>query len=166
MTPFKTDPKAHVHIMEIASEMKKAGLSDEFISGSATLAQEYEGAYDLVVLWAENANDQEERDEIAADLQEEIDSHDEQPRRVVEKPYVKFDDLDAIGADVAKFKKALRREVDKRGGISELSRLSGIPQPSLSRFFSSAAMPRRTTLYKIAKALSLPETIVVTDWVV
>lgn len=42
-----------------------------------------------------------------------------------------------------------------RGGISKLAELTGIPQPSLSRFFSSNAMPRRSTLLKIAKALNL-----------
>ena len=163
-TVFKTDPKSHVQIMSIATQMKKEGLSDDFVSASATLAQEYEGAHDLMVLWTE-AENEAEKNEVVADLQEEIDSHEELPQNVVEKPYVAFDDLDAIAKDVKKFKKALKKEVDKRGGVSELSRKSGIPQPSLSRFFNSASMPRRTTLYKIAKAMSLPEKIVVTDWV-
>lgn len=70
-----------------------------------------------MVLWAE-ASDEEEKGEIIADIQEEIDQFEELPRKVVEK----------------------------HGGINELSRLSGIPQPSLSRFFNSASMPRRTTL--------------------
>lgn len=163
-TLFKTDPKAHVQIMEIATRMKHAGLSNQFISDTAKLAQEYEGAYDLIVLWAKEETEKG-RNEIVADLQEEIDSHEEQLGRVVEKPYVSFDDLDGIAKDVMAFKKALRREVDKHGGISELARLTGIPQPSLSRFFSSVSMPRRTTLYRIAKALELPEKIVVMDWV-
>jgi len=163
-TLFKTDPSAHVQIMEIATRMKHVGLSNQFISDVAKLAQEYEGAFDLMVLW-----DQEEtekgRNEVVADLQEEIDSHDEQLDRVVEKPYVSFDDLDAISKNVTGFKKALRREVDRHGGISALARLTGIPQPSLSRFFASACMPRRTTIYRIAKALELPEKLVVMDWV-
>jgi DNA-binding phage protein len=43
----------------------------------------------------------------------------------------------------------------QRGGISKLSELTGIPQPSLSRFFNSNAMPRRDTLLRIAKAMDL-----------
>jgi DNA-binding phage protein len=161
---FKTKPEDHIRIMEIATMMKQSGLSNEFVSLAATMAQEYEGTFDLMVLWTESS-DQEEKDEIIADIQEEIDQFEELPNKMVEKPYVSFDDLDEISKDVSKFKKALKREVDKRGGISELSRLSGIPQPSLSRFFNSASMPRRTTLYKIAKALKLPEKIIVLDWV-
>ena len=164
MIPYTTDPKHHVHIMEVATEMTKKGLSDKFVSQTALMAQEYEGTYDLMVLWSE-ATDEVERNQIVADIQEELDSHLDSNGRTVEKPYVSFDDLDEIAKDVVKFKKALKNEVDKKGGITELSRLSGIPQPSLSRFFSSASMPRRTTLYRIAKALNLPEKIVVADWV-
>ncbi len=137
-TLFKTDPKTHVHIMGIATRMKHARLSNQFISDAAKLAQEYEGAYDLMVLWDQEVKG---RSEIVADLQEEIDSHEEQHRRMVEKPSVSFDDLDAIGRDVMAYKRSLRLEVDKHGGISELARLTGIPQPSLSRFFTSASMP-------------------------
>jgi DNA-binding phage protein len=43
---------------------------------------------------------------------------------------------------------------------------SGIPQSSLSRLFSSTTMPRRTTLFKIAKALNLPETAIGFKWTI
>lgn len=66
--------------------------------------------------------------------------------------------------DVVSFKARLRAEVDRQGGINELARRTGIPQPSLSRFFTSSSMPRRTTLYKIAKALNLPESSIGFKW--
>ena len=55
--------------------------------------------------------------------------------------------------------------VDTKGGISKLSELTGIPQPSLSRFFYSASMPKRITLLKIAKALNLSQVEIATEWV-
>lgn len=75
----------------------------------------------------------------------------------VEDVYVRFDDLDRIASDVRKFKDSLRALVEARGGIGKLAELTAIPQPSLSRFFNTAAMPRRTTLYKIARALNLSQ---------
>jgi hypothetical protein len=49
-----------------------------------------------------------------------MDLRDEAPRKPVKKPFVRFDDLDAIAKDVLRFKKALRKVVDKHGGISKL----------------------------------------------
>jgi len=54
--------------------------------------------------------------------------------------------------------------VDKKGGIKKLSTLTGIPQPSLSRFFGSSSMPRRNTLFKIATALNLSGVQIATEW--
>ena len=62
------------------------------------------------------------------------------------------------------FKTKLRDVVDKNGGVSDVARLTGIPQPSLSRMLNSPSMPRRTTLYRIANALGLSEGDIVTDW--
>jgi len=74
-----------------------------------------------------------------------------------EEIYIKFNDLDAIAKNIRAFKDSLHQEVMQRGGITKLSELTGIPQPSLSRFFNSNAMPRRGTVLKIAKALNLDE---------
>lgn len=63
------------------------------------------------------------------------------------------------------FKNRLRQAVDAWGGINKLARETSIPQPSLSRFFATASMPRRTTLYKIARALELSERDIATDWI-
>jgi hypothetical protein len=54
--------------------------------------------------------------------------------------------------------------VDGRGGIGKLAELAAIPQPSLSRFFNTAAMPRRTTLHKIAGGLNLSQIQIATEW--
>jgi DNA-binding phage protein len=43
------------------------------------------------------------------------------------------------------------------GGITKLAERTGIPQPSLSRFFNSVSMPRKSTLLKIAEALNLTQ---------
>ncbi len=81
-----------------------------------------------------------------------------------EGTYVRFDDLDTIAKDVRAFKDSLRLIVDERGGIGRLADLTEIPQPSLSRLFGSASMPRRATLLKIARALDLSEVQIATPW--
>ena len=164
MTPFATTVSQKIDVYKIAAQMADNGLSKEFIADAVDLALCYEGAHDLLVLWSQE-EDQVQREEIVADLQDEIDDHKESPKTPVKKPYVKFDDLDAIAKDVMKYKNALRKIVDKWGGINKLSKATGIPQPSLNRFFSSASMPRRTTLYRIADALKLSEDQIITEWV-
>jgi preprotein translocase subunit Sss1 len=164
MIPFTTSPAQKVRVCEIAVQMKAAGLEDSFIAGVVDMASEYEGTYDLMELWA-SLEDPAEKSEIIADLQEEIDSFIEKPKKPTKKPYISFSDLEGIGKDVLKFKKELRDRVDQWGGISKLAKATGIPQPSLSRFFNSATMPRRTTLYKIADAIGLSEKDIVSDWV-
>ena len=164
MNAFKTSPEQHLEVYGIATAMKTAGLGASFITDCVKLALEYEGAHDLIALWAE-AESPNEKNDIIADLQDEIDTHQELPKKPAKKPYVRFDDLDAIAKNIEGFKKNLRRLVDRHGGIVELAKKTGIPQPSLSRFFSSQSMPRRTTLYKIADALGLSENEIITDWV-
>lgn len=145
---------AQVKLFAIAVKMKKAELADAFIVNAVRTALEFEGVADLMTLWA-NEKDSEERDAIIADIHEMIDAC--QQKEKSEEMYIKFNDLDAIAKDIRAFKDSLYQEVMKRGGISKLSELTGIPQPSLSRFFNSNAMPRRATVLKIAKALDLDE---------
>lgn len=164
MSLFKTTPEQQLKVYEVATLMNAHGLSTVFITDCVKLALEYEGAHDLMVLWSE-AVSQADKHEVIADLQDEIDMHQERPKKALRKPSVRFDDLDAIAKNIAGFKKNLRRLVDRKGGINELAKRTGIPQPSLSRFFSSHSMPRRTTLYKIADAIGLSEDQIITDWV-
>lgn len=165
MSIFVTSDEQKIKVYEVATKMKKKGLSSKFISACVEHALKHEGTHDLMILWFE-ASDEIERNEVVADLQDEIETKDEAPNKPLKKPYIKFDDLDCISKDIVKFKNALRKVVDKHGGISKLSEKSGIPQPSLSRFFSSASIPRRVTLYKIAEALNLNEKEILREWAV
>lgn len=73
------------------------------------------------------------------------------------RPPIDFENMTWITANIVTFKQRLRNEIDRRGGIALLSRKSGMSESSLSRFFNSAALPRRITLYKIAYALELKQ---------
>jgi len=148
-------------IFRIGAEMVEAGYSVEFAKSAINLAVEFEGAHELMRMWAEE-EDEEERNEIVADLQELIE--DAGVEQVEEKPYIPFDDLSEIADDVMAFKDRLRQIVDEQGGVTELAEKTGIPQPSLSRFFNTASMPRRSTLLKIADALDLSEKDIATEW--
>lgn len=163
MSLFKTTDEQKVRLYEIATFMKNDGLDSRFIASAVKLAEIYEGAFDLFCLWADEEVE-EEKNNIISDIQDEIEEYKEQPKEPVKKPYIKYSDLDLIAKDVMGFKAHLKTVVDQWGGISKLSKVTGIPQPSLSRFFTSASMPRRTTLYKIADALNLSEKEIITDW--
>jgi DNA-binding phage protein len=147
-----------LEVFKIATAMNEAGLPIAFIDKVAQLAQQDEGVFELLVMWSQ----EEERDAAVDALQELVEDHENEGP--IERPYIRFDDLEAIAANVIAFKTKLRDKVDAWGGISRLSRATGIPQPSLSRLFSSAAMPRRTTLYKIAKAMDLSAAEIATEW--
>jgi len=163
MSLFKTTDEQKVRLYEIATLMKNSGLDARFIASAVDVAKIYEGAFDLFCLWADE-EDNNEKENLISIIQDEIDEFQEQPKIPVKKPYIKHSDLESIAKDVKKFKAHLKNEVDKWGGITKLAKETGIPQPSLSRFFSSASMPRRTTLYKIADALNLSEREIITDW--
>lgn len=152
-----------LHILDILNEMRRLGFESAFIFALMETCQRYEGIRDLMKMWFDETIPKE-RDRIIADLQEALDDIKDAPQRPEERPYIHASNLDEIRGDVLQFKHYLREEVDRQGGISELARKTGIPQPSLSRFFSSTSMPRRTTLYRIAKALNLPESAIGFKW--
>lgn len=163
MSIFRTTDAQKVNLYKIAVLMEQDGLSNKFIADAVELAAYYEGVYDLFELWA-NESDVEFKNDIVAQIQSELDEYEEQPKKPTKKPYIRYTDLDLIAKDVAGFKAHLKTVVDQWGGVTKLSKTTGIPQPSLSRFFSSSSMPRRTTLYKIAEALNLSEKEIITDW--
>jgi DNA-binding phage protein len=146
---------AKVGLFKIAIAMQKFGIPDIFIVRAVRAALDYEGIFDLMKLW-EDETKTPERKEIIADIQDMIDACYQQNGKS-DGPYIKFNDLDAIATNIRAFKDSLLEIVINRGGISHLSELTGIPQPSLSRFFNSGAMPHRGTLLKIAKALDLDQ---------
>jgi DNA-binding phage protein len=162
--PFKTTPDQVLKLISIVVEMKGAGLDLAFIISAFELAQRDQGVFDLMALWQEFAADPSERAEVVADLQESLDDYAEAPAAPTKRPRIDYDDLDDVAKQVTAFKKRLRDLIDRHGGVSRVAQKSGIPQPSLSRMLSSASIPRRSTLYKIANALDLPETEIVTEW--
>ena len=143
-----------VKLFSIAVHMKKAGLADVFIVKAVQTALEFEGVADLMGIWA-TEKDKRDRNEIIADIQDMIDACNQKEKS--EEVYIKFNDLDLIAKNIRAFKDSLYQIVMERGGISKLSELTDIPQPSLSRLFNANALPRRATLLKIAKALNLSE---------
>ena len=154
-------PSLQIELFEIAGAMKKSGLSADFIAAAVNTATEFEGVYDLMKLWM-NETDAKERDEIVADIQDMIDDCAKQEKEAA--PSIRFNDLEAVAKDIRSFKDSLLAEVDKAGGVKHLSELTGIPQPSLSRFFNSSSMPQRATLLKIAQALKLDAVKIGTPW--
>lgn len=154
-------PDYQMEMIEVGHKMKQEGLPPAFITAAVQTAFEFEGVYNLMKMWAEET-DSEEKDETVAEIQNLVD--DCAQKDTVEGVYVRFDDLDAIAKNIRSFKDGLRAIVDQNGGIGALSTSTGIPQPSLSRFFSTASMPRRTTLLKIAKALKLSQIQIATEW--
>lgn len=143
-------PDQHVNLFVIAHKMKKAGLSSTFISSAIRTALEYEGVADLVFMWSKES-DRNERDEIIADIQDLIDDCHKASTETY--TIIRMNDLDKIRDNIRVFKDGLLKIVNENGGISVIAKITGIPQPSLSRFFNSNAMPRRQTLLKIAAIL-------------
>jgi DNA-binding phage protein len=158
---FQLTPEQDLTLFNIASKMKRSKLPSDFISAAIRTALKYEGVADLIFLWAKEDNNKE-RDEIIADLQDLIDDCQRPP--TAEHHFIKLNDLDQIRDHIRAFKDELLRIVDKNGGISKLAQITHIPQPSLSRFFNSNAMPRRQTLLKIATALKLDSLCIDTPW--
>ncbi len=161
--PHDPNKKNNPHALEILIMMRNEGIEDAFIDCLMEHCQRYEGLKDLMQMWFEES-DEGEKELIIADLQETLDDIINAPKEPEERPYLHYEDLKSIQHDIHDFKNKLREEVDRQGGITALARNTGIPQPSLSRFFSSDSMPRRTTLYKIAKALNLPESAIGFKW--
>jgi DNA-binding phage protein len=141
--------------------MKAKGLPSRFIARAVDLSEEFAGIFELMRLWRDEP-DAAEREEIVSDIQELIDDCSQQGK--VEAARIRLDDLDAIAANVRKFKDSLRMLVDERGGIGKLAELTHMPQPSISRFFNTASIPRRATLNKFARALGLSEVQIETPW--
>lgn len=161
---FQPTTDQMLEISAVTADMLRAGLPRDFVAQVDKTARGWEGVYDQMMLWRD-APDAAQRDEIAADLHEAVNDIAEAPLDVEKKPYIHFDELDAVAQQILGFKKRLRDLIDQNGGVTEVARRSGIPQPSLSRMLGSASMPRRTTLYKIANAIGAPEAAIVTEWV-
>lgn len=164
MIPFATTSEQRLKLAEYVVEMLKTDLDREFVAAASELAREAQGVYDLFELWAATRDDPNERDQIIADIQDLLDDSRDAPKQPLQKPYIRFDQLDDVTQRIFKEKLTLRQLIDQHGGVSAVAQKAGIPQPSLSRMLNSASMPRRSTLYKIANALNLPETAIAFEW--
>jgi len=161
--PFPTIPEEIGRLKGIATEMVKAGHDFDWVVAVERLAKADEGVFDLMTLWRE-AEDAQTKAHIVADLQDTLDDYADAPSEPMQRPKIPFDDLEAVTRKVLAEKRKLRDLIDRHGGVSAVAKKSGIPQPSLSRLLKSASMPRRSTLYKIAVALGVPENEVVMEW--
>lgn len=153
-------------LMACVEAMRTAKLPSAFVLDAAMLARRDNAILGLMLLW--QTSDKEDRLEIEADLQDHIDDDRELPQAStgpVEKPKIGYSHLGDVANSVAAFKAKLRDHIDQAGGVARVALLTGMPQPSLSRLLSSGSMPRRTTLYKIAKAIGLSESEIVSEWV-
>lgn len=164
MIPFRTTPEQVLRLAAIMLEMERAGIDRSFIVEAEELARMDQGVFDLMELWSEAAADPSERDEVIASLQESLDDYRDAPAAPQKKPYIEYAQLDDVAARVMAEKAKLRRIIDQHGGVSAVAQKCGIPQPSLSRMLSSPSIPRRSTLYKIANALDLPEKEIAFEW--
>lgn len=149
-------------LAEIIVGMQKAKLDTLFIDSASELARMDQGVYDLIELW--HHAKPSDRAEVLADIQESLDDYADAPPSPQEKPYIPYDQLEDVASRVMAEKAKLRDIIDKHGGVTAVAAKTGIPQPSLSRMLNSPSIPRRTTLYKIAKALKLPETAIAMEW--
>lgn len=164
-TTFKTSDAQCIQLARIVVAMSDAGLDVGFVRRAQDLAREDQGAYELLELWSEEEDDEREREEILADMQDMLDEADDLPARPLEKPYIGFDQLDDVAVRVRAHKEHLRQLIDAHGGVSEVARQAGMHQSALSRLLNSASMPRRSTLYRIANAMGVSESEVATDFV-
>ena len=163
MTLFRTTSKQVMKLASIMVEMDRAGIDRDFIVEASELARQDQGVYELMSLWRESTA-KAERDEIVGDIQDSIDDYRDAPMSPVKKPYIKFEKLGEVAQQIMARKARLREVIDRHGGVSAVAEKTGIPQPSLSRMLNSASMPRKSTLYRIANALDLPETEIVSEW--
>ncbi len=162
MIPFQTTPEQVLKVAKYAVQMGETGLPHAFVVRALQLAQVDQGAYELMELWAES-DSSADKGALIADLQELIDDHDELSGVETRAP-ISLEAIDDVSRKIAEHKRKLRELIDRRGGVAKVARLTGIPQPSLSRMLNSGSMPRKTTLLRIAQGLKIDESQIIAEW--
>lgn len=158
MRVFATTPEEKVEVYKIATELAADQQPVEFILAAVKLAEVDQGFYGLMKLWLESADDPGEREELLHAMQEELDDEAADEEEPGASLYTDCEGLGELAQRVLVFKARLKDIIDRdHGGVTQAAAKIGMPQPSLSRFLKSPAPPRRTTLYKIARKLGLPE---------
>jgi len=106
-----------VELMEIGSIMHKSGLPSSFVAAAVEIAFEFEGVYDLIVMWGEET-DQKEKDAIVADIQDLIFDCNQKEKIV----YLSTKDFDMLENELQnpkgpneKLKKAFKAHTKKFG---------------------------------------------------
>lgn len=67
-----TNPNKYSTILDIGTMMTNAGLPPIFVDRAINLAKEFEGGFDLLVLWRDE-QDNTTKNKILADIQKEIE---------------------------------------------------------------------------------------------
>jgi len=161
-SPWVVSAEERVRLSRIIAAMSDAGLPNEFLARLDEHARASRPVFRMAELWLAES-DGPDREETIAHLSEMLD---ELTDEATQKPKVSFETLaERVLPSVLAHKKKLRELIDRHGGVSEVARRAGIPQPSLSRLLNDASRPRRATLYKIARALDVEESEIVGEWV-
>lgn len=159
--PFRLSAEDTVLLSRVITEMSDRGLPAGFLARLHEHAQASRPVFRMASVWL-GEGDGPDRDETIAHLTEMLDELDDEAR---ERPKISFESLaEQVLPSVLEHKRRLRELIDRQGGVSEVARRAGIPQPSLSRMLNSASRPRQATLYKIARALDVEESEVVGEW--
>lgn len=157
----KVESNEKIEIISIFKNLIEHNYSNEFIYDCLIYSRKHESMYELLQIW-NKSNDDKEKDEIIANIQDMIDDC----QYVSEKPIeINLNDIDSISKNLRAFKDKLSIIVNEKGGIKILSEKTGIPQPSISRLLNSYSIPQRVTLLKIKNALGI-DTIYLEDNVV
>lgn len=161
--PFGTTPDQLLELPAIVAALRAAGLDEAFVAAAEALGRIDQGVFDLLALWRDVA-DAAEKDEIVADVWESICDHEDAPAKPLHKPFIRFESLEDVAKSVVEHKQRLRVLIDKNGGVAAVATKSGIPLPALSRMLGTAALPRRSLVYRIAVAIGVSEGEVVGEW--
>lgn len=138
-------------IISILKNLIEKGYSKVFIYDCLIYSRKHESMYELLQIWNQS-NDENEKDEIIANLQDMIDDCQYVPKEPIE---IDLSDIDNISKNLRAFKDALSIIINEKGGIKILSEKTGIPQPSISRLLNTYSIPQRVTLLKIKNALGI-----------
>lgn len=163
MNAARTSNELFITLAQIATAMKTAGLPEDFIAAALRTGDSDPGIADLMQMWAETSLPPE-REAIVADIQELLDDTEDLSDGVKQRPRIPYEHLGNLLSSVQQHKQRLRDLIDRKGGVTEVARRAGIPQPSLSRMLNSGSMPRKATLYKLARALDVSEAEVIGEW--
>lgn len=151
-------------LYQMGAEMVQAGLSPDFVHETIELARRSRAGFELMSLWTE-ADTPAFKGKVVVSLQSLLD--DEAELGELQEPLVQpitHRQADALVTKIRQYKDWLRGRVDRWGGVTKLATATGMPQPSVSEFFRSNSLPKRTTIERIRLAIGLSEQESVPEW--